>query len=156
MSAENIPSDELAQALETGSLPPQTVKLLHHHAATAKQNSYSPYSKFRVGASLLTHTGEIFTGCNVENASYGGAICAERTAFVKAVSEGHKKFLAVVVATDVEDAFISPCGFCRQFMVEFGKELLVYMTKADGSHSVQKLKELLPHSFGPEDLEKPR
>ncbi|KAG2214351.1 hypothetical protein INT47_000907 [Mucor saturninus] len=81
-------------------------------AAKAKETSYSPYSKFRVGAALLAEDGTIFKGCNVENASYGAAICAERTAFVKAVSEGQSKFRALAVTSD-QTEFISPCGICR-------------------------------------------
>lgn len=99
----------------------------------------------------MTTTGEIFTGCNVENASYGGAICAERTAFVKAVSEGHLKFLGIAVSTDKE-AFISPCGMCRQFMVEFGKDLNVYEVTTSGKIKDFVLRDLLPDSFGPDDL----
>lgn len=138
-----------------GDLTAKTEDLLRQIAAEVKEHSYSPYSKFRVGAALLSAQGHVYNGCNVENASYGGAICAERTAFVKAVSEGHRKFLAIAVSTDV-DSFISPCGFCRQFMVEFGKELKVYLFKKDGSKKMWLLKDLLPDSFGPEDLERPR
>lgn len=79
----------------------------------AKEHSHSPYSKFRVGAALLTETGEIIDGCNVENASYGLSICAERTALVKAVSMGFKKFPAIAVTADLNQ-FVSPCGACRQ------------------------------------------
>ncbi|KAJ3148816.1 hypothetical protein HK101_002115 [Irineochytrium annulatum] len=122
---------------------------------SAKSGSYSPYSKFRVGAALLSDKGNLWMGANVENASYGGAICAERTAFVKAVSEGDRKFLAVAVATDV-DAFISPCGMCRQFMVEFGRELKVYLFKSDNTFKLWRLGDLIPDSFGPDDLERPR
>jgi cytidine deaminase len=76
---------------------------------------------------LLCKSGAVYLGCNVENASYGGAICAERTAFVKAVSEGEKEFLAIGIVTD-NDSFVYPCGFCRQFMVEFGKDLQVMLS----------------------------
>ncbi|KAJ3040878.1 hypothetical protein HDV00_010338 [Rhizophlyctis rosea] len=155
MRNTTVPPELMARVIEEDKLPSEVERQLFDLAQLAKNASYSPYSKFRVGAALLAKSGAVFTGCNVENASYGGAICAERTAFVKAVSEGERKFVAIVVATDV-DSFISPCGFCRQFMVEFGKELLVYLTKSDGSVSVKKLKDLLPDSFGPDDLEKPR
>ena len=80
-------------------LDKETIQTLVNKAIEAKQFSYSPYSKFRVGASLLTQSGQVFTGCNVENASYGLAICAERTALVKAVSEGHRSFKAIAVST---------------------------------------------------------
>ncbi|KAJ3222771.1 hypothetical protein HK099_001939 [Clydaea vesicula] len=133
-------------------LSKETQDRLCSEAQKAKQNSYSPYSKFRVGAALLTKSNKIYTGCNVENASYGGTICAERTAFVKAVSEGEKTFIAIAIAADPEE-FVSPCGFCRQFMREFGTELIVYFTTPSGKSEVHTLKELLPFSFGPENLE---
>jgi cytidine deaminase len=104
-----------------------------------------------VGAALLTKSGEIFTGCNVENASYGGAICAERTAFVKAVSEGEKDFVAIAITSD-QPTFIFPCGFCRQFMVEFNKQLQVILVSSTGDTKKYLLCDLLPHSFGPQDL----
>ncbi|KAJ3417631.1 hypothetical protein HDV05_000088 [Chytridiales sp. JEL 0842] len=156
MASAVIPSD-LMKKVSGGKLTPEIESLLGEWAVKAKQHSYSPYSKFRVGAALLASNGNIWTGCNVENASYGGAICAERTAFVKAVSHSEPRpFLAIAVCTDV-DTFISPCGFCRQFMVEFGKELQVYLFKSDGK-AFKKwiLKELIPDSFGPADLERPR
>ncbi|KAF7498205.1 hypothetical protein DV113_003782 [Geotrichum candidum] len=101
---------------------------------------------------LLTENGHYITGCNVENASYGAGICAERTALVKAVSEGHKKFKAIAVVTDKEEV-CSPCGICRQFIREFGPKLPVYMFTATGKYKLMTLEELLPLSFGPEDLQ---
>ena len=121
----------------------------------AKEHSYSPYSKFRVGSALLTEDGHIFDGCNVENASYGLSLCAERTAIVKAVSCGHRKIKVIVVSTDV-DEFIAPCGACRQFIAEFGVECDVYLVKKDLSHRKLKLRDLLPMAFTEEDLEKQR
>lgn len=94
--------------------PDERTKLLEY-AQVARNGSYSPYSKFRVGASLLLSDGSFVTGANVENASYGGAICAERTALVKAVSEGKKDFIALAVAADIDEP-CSPCGICRQFI----------------------------------------
>ncbi|KAJ1906510.1 hypothetical protein IWQ60_012064 [Tieghemiomyces parasiticus] len=120
-------------------------------ALAARDMAYVPYSKFRVGSALLTADGTVYTGCNVENASYGGAICAERTAVVKAVSEGHQKFTAIAVASDLT-TFCSPCGICRQFMSEFGTDLEVIMVTTDGLTSIHTLDSLLPHSFGPKDL----
>ncbi|GJJ76585.1 cytidine deaminase [Entomortierella parvispora] len=117
----------------------------------ARNNSYSPYSKFRVGAALRTVDGKIFQGCNVENASYGGAICAERTAFVKAVSEGYRRFVAIAVSCDMNQ-FISPCGICRQFMNEFGKNLEIFFVNDDRTYKRAILADLLPYAFGPEDL----
>ncbi|KAJ1986231.1 hypothetical protein H4R33_003479 [Dimargaris cristalligena] len=121
-------------------------------ALTAQCLSYSPYSKFRVGAALLTTDGQVFTGCNVENASYGACICAERTAFVKAVSEGHTSFRALALATDLKDKFGTPCGICRQFMSEFGTDLTVILVKPSGDTRSYPLSDLLPIAFGPDDL----
>lgn len=118
----------------------------------AKGMSYSPYSKFRVGAALLTKSNDIITGCNVENVSYGLAICAERTALVKAVSEGHREFKAIAVSTDVQSTFTYPCGACRQFIAEFG-EVDIYLVTADGGVRKSSLSEVLPFSFTPRDLQ---
>jgi len=115
-------------------------------AKAAQRRAYAPYSKFRVGAALLTKSGKIYTGCNVENASYGLTICAERVALAKAVSEGHRKFKAIAVVAP--SAGLSPCGACRQVLAEFGEMVVVC---AD-SRNRQKLRlhllsELLPHAF---------
>uniref|UniRef100_A0A672LB17 Cytidine deaminase n=2 Tax=Sinocyclocheilus grahami TaxID=75366 RepID=A0A672LB17_SINGR len=118
----------------------------------ARNQAYCPYSNFRVGAAVLASDGAVFTGCNVENASYPAGLCAERTAISKAVSEGYTSFKAIAIASDLKDQFIFPCGVCRQFMREFGLEWNVYPTKSDGSYRQMTLKELLPHSFGPDDL----
>ncbi|KAG6335588.1 hypothetical protein ID866_3504 [Astraeus odoratus] len=131
---------------------------------TAKEYAYSPYSKFRVGAAFLCPDGKIIKGANVENASLGGTICAERTAIVKAVSEGTKKFMALAVTSDVT-APISPCGICRQVIREFcALEMPIFLVPADypkkdeedGGILSVTAGGLLPHSFGPEDLELPR
>ncbi|KAG1143767.1 hypothetical protein G6F37_006254 [Rhizopus arrhizus] len=121
---------------------------LFQKSLKAKEYSYSPYSKFRVGAALLAEDGTIITGCNVENASFGGAICAERTAFVKAVSEGIHKFVALAVSSDQED-FVTPCGICRQFISEFVSESLpVYLVNTKGEHREYTFGQLLPLAFG--------
>ncbi|XP_071109249.1 cytidine deaminase-like [Haliotis cracherodii] len=130
----------------------QLVKKSHE----MKQMSYCPYSNFPVGAALLTADGTVFTGCNVENASYGLVICAERTAIVKAVSEGHRKFKAMALASDLKEIAIVPCGACRQFLVEFGVDWDVIMTKPDMTYEVMKTKELLPLCFVPTDLQRVR
>eukprot|EP00112_Aurelia_sp_Birch-Aquarium-sp1_P005570 Seg1635.7 transcript_id=Seg1635.7/GoldUCD/mRNA.D3Y31 product="putative cytidine deaminase" protein_id=Seg1635.7/GoldUCD/D3Y31 len=130
---------------------PCNVQKLIDASVKAKEYSYSPYSKFRVGAALLTDTDEIITGCNVENVSYGLAICAERTALVKAVSEGHKKFKAIAVTTDVATTFTYPCGACRQFMAEFG-DFDVYLVSADGRVEKSTVNDVLPFSFQQKDL----
>uniref|UniRef100_A0A667X215 Cytidine deaminase n=1 Tax=Myripristis murdjan TaxID=586833 RepID=A0A667X215_9TELE len=120
----------------------------------AKEFAYCPYSKFRVGAALVAHDGTVFTGCNVENACNNLGLCAERTAITKAVSEGYRSFKAIAIASDMEEEFISPCGGCRQFMREFGVKWSVFMTKPDGSYMDMLVEDLLPVSFGPDDLKK--
>ncbi|CAK6955840.1 cytidine deaminase-like [Scomber scombrus] len=132
----------------------ETVKKLIKQSQQAKERAYCPYSKFRVGAALLTFDNHVFAGCNVENACYNLGICAERNAISKAVSEGHTSFKAIAIASDLNDQFISPCGGCRQFMREFGSDWEVYLSKPDGSYQKMTVSELLPVSFGPEDLSK--
>ncbi|MCB0743059.1 MAG: cytidine deaminase [Ignavibacteriae bacterium] len=123
-------------------------------ANKAKTRAYSPYSKFRVGAALITEQGDIYTGVNVENSSYGLTNCAERTAVFKAVSEGESKFKSIVITSDAED-FITPCGACRQVLMEIcGKDLEVVMTNRDNEIRILKLEELLPFSFNKEYLDK--
>lgn len=131
---------------------PDEIQRMIDACLKAKDFSYSPYSKFRVGAALLTENGEMITGCNVENVSYGLAICAERTALVKAVSQGHQRFKAIAVSTDVNTNFTYPCGACRQFMAEFGS-CDVYLVKADGDVHKTTLDEILPFTFQQKDLE---
>lgn len=119
-------------------------------AITAQQQAYAPYSQYRVGAALLTSDGEIVTGCNVENASYGGTICAERTAAVKAVSEGHQNFDAIVIVSDNGG---SPCGMCRQFLYEFAPNMVVIIANKQGQVLEElALSDLLPRGFGPASL----
>ncbi|XP_077532544.1 cytidine deaminase-like isoform X1 [Haemaphysalis longicornis] len=113
--------------------------------------AYCNYSKVRVGAALLCADGTIITGCNVENASYGLTICAERTALVKAVSEGHRTFKAIAVASNMND-FTMPCGACRQFIVEFGANIMVHSAATDGRVMTKRIDELLPFFFGPAHL----
>jgi cytidine deaminase len=111
---------------------------LIRRALKAKETSYSPYSKFRVGAALLTSDGEIFAGCNVENASYGLAICAERNAVFQAAFAGKRKITAVAVTSD-ENTFITPCGACRQVISEFADQHaeIILITKNGKSKSVK-------------------
>lgn len=126
-------------------------------ASDARENSYSPYSKYCVGAALLTKDEEIYTGCNIENASFGATNCAERTAFFKAVSEGVKDFLAIAVVggpaeKSGESAFSEyafPCGICRQVMQEFcTPDFMIIVAKSVEAYQVFTLKELLPYGFG--------
>jgi len=121
-------------------------------AKEAKEYAYVPYSHFRVGAAVLTEEGEVFTGCNIENASYGGTICAERTALVKAISEGKTKIAKIAVIGDIED-YTYPCGICRQFISEYGTDIEIIVAKCNGEFRVHKLKELLPYAFTEKDLE---
>ena len=121
-------------------------------AFTMLERSYAPYSNFSVGAALLCSDGTVFTGCNVENAAYGSTICAERTALVKAVSEGHRDdWVALAVAGKGSD-YCWPCGPCRQMLCEFNPELPILVARGDGDFKKVLLSELLPHSFGPKSL----
>ncbi len=120
-------------------------------AFTMLERSYVPYSKFPVGAALLCGDGAVFTGCNVENAAYGSTICAERTALVKAVSEGRRSFTTLAVVGRGED-YCWPCGACRQMLYEFAPELTVLVARGDGAFVKLPLRELLPHGFGPASL----
>ncbi|XP_014433859.2 cytidine deaminase isoform X2 [Pelodiscus sinensis] len=148
---ENHPNDTNSSASPVG---PEQIELLVHICKEAKKSAYCPYSHFPVGAALLTCDGKIFSGCNVENACYPLGICAERTAIQKAVSEGYVNFRAMAIASNSEEDFIVPCGACRQVMREFSRDWDIYMTKPDGTYIVKTLQELLPLSFGPEDLKK--
>jgi len=126
-------------------------KLLIKIAMEAREKSYSPYSDFKVGAAVYTKSGKIFTGCNIESASYTPTICAERVAFSKSVSEGYKDIEKIaIVGSDNKISF--PCGVCRQFMLEFGKDIKIICAKNIDSYETYTLEELLPKSFGPEDL----
>lgn len=132
-----------------------TYKELFEKAEEAKNNAYVPYSKFRVGAALLTKTGKVFKGCNVECASFGGTNCAERTAIFKAVSEGETEFEAIAITSDLKEETF-PCGICRQVIREFGKNIKIILRTKDKEIKIYELEELLPYSFGSEDLEKER
>ena len=114
--------------------------------------SYVPYSKFPVGAALLCADGSVFTGCNIENAAYGSTICAERTALVKAVSEGHRDdFVRLAVVGESAD-YCWPCGACRQMLYEFAPNLRVLAARGDGDYKEVPLSGLLPYGFGPKSL----
>ena len=115
-------------------------------AEKAAKNSYSPYSRFPVGAALECRDGTVYTGCNVENAALGSTICAERTAAVKAVSEGHTDFSRIAIWGEGRD-YCMPCGACRQFLAEFSIDMEVLCATAGGRYVSYKLRELLPHTF---------
>ena len=116
------------------------------------ERSYVPYSKFPVGAAIACADGTVFTGCNVENAAYGSTICAERTALVKAVSEGHRDDLERIAIVGNSVDYCWPCGPCRQMLYEFNPDLTVLVARADGQSVSFPLHELLPHGFGPKGL----
>lgn len=122
-------------------------------ASKARAHAYSPYSKVRIGAAVLTAGGMIFSGSNIENASYGLSCCAERTAMFKAVSEGHKDIVAIAVVGKSED-FTKPCGACRQVMVEFNPKMRVLRRGTDGFSEDANASALLPSHFYPEGLAK--
>ena len=121
-------------------------------AKEAREKAYVPYSKFQVGAALVTKEGKVFTGCNVENASFGLTCCAERTAIFKAVSEGYRDFEALAVIADVPTV-CSPCGACRQVMSEFGGQMKVHLANLKGQSKTTTVEELLPGFFTAEDME---
>ena len=137
-------------------LPEEEIRRLCRSALDMRSRSYVPYSHFRVGAAVLTEDGQIFTGCNVENAAYSVTICAERVALTKAISEGYRRFAAIAIAGGREDGplkYCPPCGTCRQLMSEFcGGDFPIYLPKAEDDWIVYTLEQLLPERFGPGDL----
>ncbi|MCI9402894.1 MAG: cytidine deaminase [Oscillospiraceae bacterium] len=122
-------------------------------AYSMQERAYVPYSNYPVGAAILCADGTVFTGCNVENAAYGSSICAERTALLKAVSEGHRDdWVKIAVVTSGDDAGY-PCGSCRQMLYEFAPDLKIIIGGKDKVLSTITLSELLPHGFGPSALD---
>lgn len=115
-------------------------------AQQASENAYAPYSRFCVGAAIECDDGSVFTGCNVENAAYGDTICAERTAIVKAISEGHRKFRRIAIYAEGK-GYAMPCGSCRQVMAEFSPDMEVLCAKAGGSYVSYPLSRLMPYTF---------
>lgn len=120
-------------------------------AKEAMEHAYVPYSKFKVGAAILTKGGSIYTGCNIENASFGATNCAERTAIFKAVSEGHKEISAIAIVSS-NNEFTYPCGICRQVISEFMKDGEFIFENSKGEIKVINLKEVFPYSFTQDDL----
>ena len=126
-------------------------------AISQLEYSYAPYSNFKVCAALLGENGQIYTGCNIENAGYTPTNCAERTAFFKAVSEGIKEFQAICIVggkDGILTEYAAPCGVCRQVMMEFcdPETFEIILAAADGKYKIYRLKELLPEGFGPDNL----
>lgn len=127
-------------------------KKLAKIAIDARENAYVPYSKFKVGAAVITEDNSIYTGCNIENASYGATNCAERTAIFKAVSEGHKKIKAIAIVGDMS-THTYPCGICRQVIVEFAtKDIKIILVKNEDEYVIKTMEEILPGAFTKEDL----
>lgn len=144
-------SSEPEVLIREAGLSQDELVALEARARGAGNHSYSPYSRFAVGAAVLTESGKVFTGCNVENASYGLTNCAERTAVYKAVSEGERSITAVVVFTPTE-VVTPPCGACRQVLYEFGPRCLVLAVGVGTHRSVSRIDLLLPDAFGPHNL----
>ena len=140
----------------------EVLEKLIEKAFEMKEKAYCPYSKYHVGAGLLSKSGKIYGGMNIENSSYGATVCAERTAVLKAVSEGEKQFTAIAICGGLEGVeskgdekdFAFPCGICRQVLREFTnpKEFKIYVCATKDKYGVYTLEDLLPHSFGPEYL----
>lgn len=131
----------------------EQIKILAEAALQARANAYAPYSHYAVGAALLTKDGKVYCGCNVENASYGGTTCAERTAIFKAVSEGQRDFTAIAIAGGMAghtpQDFAYPCGICRQVMQEFcDSDFQICVVKSEEDYQIHSLRELLPNGFG--------
>ena len=127
----------------------KTAQALVNKAIEAREKAYAPYSKFKVGAAILTKDGTISPGCNIENASYGATICAERAAVANMVSSGHTDPVAIAICYN-ETEFALPCGICRQVLSEFANEkedLIVLMAKLDGTYQETTLSNLLPGAF---------
>jgi len=124
---------------------------LIEQAIAVRKNAYVPYSNFAVGCAVLTKQGEIYTGCNIENSSYGLSNCAERTAIFKAVSEGDKDIKAIALVADTVGP-CSPCGACRQVIIEFGAEIEVIMANLAGDIVIKKSSQLLWNAFSGSDL----
>lgn len=132
-----------------------TIKQLINEALNARNYAYAPYSQFMVGAALITEDDSVYTGCNVENASYGATNCAERTAIFKAVSEGERLIKAIAIVGGVKDGdmtYAYPCGVCRQVLREFSNpcDLVIIVAKNQDDYKTYSLEELLPESFGPD------
>ena len=129
----------------------ENAKVLRDTAFAAMENAYAPYSRFRVGAAVRTTTGEVIAGCNVENAAYGEALCAERVAIAAAVARGMKEFEEIAIASESDDP-AAPCGSCRQTMSEFAPDLKITSYSRNGKQLTWRLSDLLPEAFASNHL----
>jgi cytidine deaminase len=134
------------------------IRNLIERAIEAMGFAYTPYSNFKVGAALLTKSGKIFTGCNIENAAFSPTVCAERTAIFKAVSEGEREFEAIAVVGGPNgelretDNFTGPCGVCRQVLMEFGSDIKIISANSVDEYFINMVADLTPKAFGPANL----
>ncbi len=152
-----IPREKGEIQMKEGIVSHSVAKNLVRDAIDAMKNSYAPYSHFNVGAALLTKKQKVFKGGNIENSSYGATNCAERTAFFKAISEGEREFSAIAIVggkNGLITDYTPPCGICRQVLREFvdPKSFLVILARSEEEYAMFFLEELLPLSFGPENL----
>ena len=150
---DQVPSEKTTSWLVTENIINELVK----KAFVMRQFAYVPYSGFRVGAALLAKNGDIYGGCNIENAAYGPSNCAERTAFFKAVSDGVREFSAIAIVGGPEEGvkdFCAPCGVCRQVMAEFcsPEDFYIILAKSLEEKKIFTLEQLFPESFSPSDL----
>ena len=127
-------------------LSPSEIEALIRAATEVRKNAHAPYSRYAVGAALLGQSGTIYPGCNVENASYGLSLCAERAAIVRACSEGERSFRAIAIVTEGKEPGL-PCGACLQVLVEFAEDLPIIIAKPEGTYQLYSLHELLPNPF---------
>lgn len=148
--------DDLKNGMGKMMMNAKAMRKAHREAKVARKRAHAPYSGFKVGAALVTAKGRVYCGCNVENASYGGTVCAERVAILKAVSEGESDFHGILVVTDADrPAF--PCALCLQTMAEFFRpQARIAIADLKGVVSEHRFDELLPKSFGPRQLKKAR
>ncbi len=130
---------------------PMAPEELIRQAMQARERAYAPYSGFKVGAVVLGGTGRLYEGCNVENASYGASLCAERVALGQAIAAGEEDIQAVAVVADTE-GICSPCGICRQVLIEFGRNIDVVMANMRGDYKIVRSEDLMPYAFGPKML----
>lgn len=144
-------SVEVASKAQSAAANEEAMQNLRRLTREAQQRAYAPYSRFKVGAALMTDTGKTFAGCNVENASYGLTICAERNAVFQAVAAGETRIQKVVIFTDA-DGPTPPCGACRQVINEFGPDAEVIAFSSSGEEKRWRMNELLPGAFGPDNI----